>query len=52
MGTRRDVSHSTASGCKSARTTTSAAGALLGCAGLGLLAALAFAPVARAQRQP
>ncbi len=52
MGTRRDISHSTASGRKSVRTTTSTTGALLGCAGLGLLAALAFAPVDRAQRQP
>ena len=52
MGTRGDVSHSTASGCKSVRTTTSTTGALLGCAGLGLLAALAFAPVEGAQRQP
>src|SRR6476620_10784505 len=52
MGTRRDVSHSTASGCKSVRTTTSTTGALLGCAGLGLLAALAFAPLEGPQRQP
>jgi mono/diheme cytochrome c family protein len=52
MGKRRDVAHSTASGRKSVRTTTSTTRALLGCAGLGLLAAFAFAPVDSAQRQP
>ena len=52
MGTRPDVAHSTASGRKSVRTTTSTTRALLGCAGLGLLAAFAFAPVGSAQRQP
>jgi mono/diheme cytochrome c family protein len=52
MGTRRDVSHSTASGFKSVRTTTSTPGVFLACAGLGLLAALAFAPVDVTQRQP
>ena len=52
MGTRPDVAHSTASGRKSVGTTASTTRALLGCAGLGLLAAFAFAPVGGAQRQP
>ena len=39
MGTRPDVAHSTASGRKSVGTMTPTTRALLGCAGLGLLAA-------------
>ena len=52
MGTRPDVAHSTASGRKSVGTMTPTTRALLGCAGLGLLAAFALAPVGSAQRQP
>ena len=52
MGTRSVVAHSTESGYKSVRTKMPTSAALLGCAGLGLLAAFAFAPAVSAQRQP